>query len=227
MTDLRVPALFGHVYRRGRVGSNHYALTFDDGPLEGATERILDHLQTYGAPATFFVICRLAERWPGIVRRMHDEGHVVANHTYDHWRHAMWRGPWYWRKQIERTDGIIEQIIGRRPALFRPPLGVRTSVNMRVPRSTGHAFVMWTRRAMDGVRTTADRIEQRLLATASDGDVLLLHDGREPASRRDVTPTVVAVPRVIEAFARRGLKPIALHELLGLEPYRITVDPVT
>lgn len=217
---MSVRAWFGDVYRRGRVGDRRYALTFDDGPLPGATDAILDCLKTYEAPATFFVIGRCAERWPALVRRMHDEGHVVANHTWDHSRLGMWRGPWYWRQQIERTDAVIERLIGRRPVLFRPPLGVRTPVNTAVLRSTGHACVMWTRRALDGVTTTADRIETRLMATAADGDVLVLHDGREPASKRDAGPTVEALPRVIEAFRRRGLTPTSLHELLGIAAYR-------
>ncbi|HEX8324551.1 MAG TPA: polysaccharide deacetylase family protein [Tepidisphaeraceae bacterium] len=217
---IRERTWLGDVYRRGRTGDGRYALTFDDGPLPGATDAILDHLKACGAPATFFVIGRLAEQWPDVVKRMHAEGHVVANHTWDHWRHAMWRGPWYWHRQIERTDAVIEKLIGRRPALFRPPLGVRTPVNTRVLRQTGHACVMWTRRSLDGVRTTAERIERRLVATAADGDVLVLHDGREPASRRDPTPTIDALPRVIAAFRQRGLRPAALDALLGVAAYR-------
>lgn len=211
---------FGDVHRRGEVGQNRYALTFDDGPLPGATDRILDHLNALDAPATFFVIGQSAERWPDLVRRMHDEGHVVANHTWDHWRLGMWCGPRYWRKQIARTDAIIEKIIGRRPAFFRPPFGVRTPVNHYITRQSDHACVMWSRRAIDGIATTRERIERRLLATATDGDVLLMHDGREPASRRDASPTVDAVPGVIAGFRSRGLRPVPLHELLNLSPYQ-------
>ena len=207
-------------YRRGEVGGRRFAITFDDGPLPGATDAILDTLAELRAPATFFVIGRAAERWPALVKRMHDDGHTVANHTYDHWRHAMWRGVWYWQEQIERTDLVIERIIGRRPAMFRPPFGVRTPINKWVIHRSGHACVMWTRRAMDGVRTTPEKIERRLLATAADGDVLVLHDGRELKSTRDFMPTVRALPRVIRAFRERGLEPSPLPRLLGIDAYR-------
>ena len=211
---------FGDVHRRGEVGQNRYALTFDDGPLPGATDRILDQLKALDTPATFFVVGLFAEQSPDLVRRMHGEGHVVANHTWDHWRWGMWCAPGYWREQIVRTDDLIEKLIGRRPAMFRPPYGVRTPVNHYITRTSAHANIMWTRRAFDGVATTAGRIEKRLLATAADGDVLVLHDGRETASSRDPRPTVAAVPGVIAGFRSRGLRPVLLHELLNLSPYQ-------
>lgn len=212
---------FGDVHRCGVGSADGYALTFDDGPLPGATDVILDHLKAARAPATFFVIGRYAEAFPDLVRRMHDEGHLVANHTYDHSRWGMWCGPRYWRQQIRRTDDVIEKIIGRRPGLFRPPFGVRTPVNHYVTRSTAHAVVMWTRRALDGIPTTAGRIEERLLRTAAANDILLLHDGREPASSsRDASATVDALPAVIRGFAARGLEPVPLHELIRVPPYQ-------
>jgi peptidoglycan/xylan/chitin deacetylase (PgdA/CDA1 family) len=212
---------FGDVYRYGRDPQGRYALTFDDGPMPGATEVILDHLKAAGAPATIFVIGRYAEANPDLIRRMYAEGHTIANHTWEHSRWGMWCGPRYWRKQITRTDDAIEKIIGRRPGLFRPPFGVRTPVNHYVTRNSAHAVVMWTRRALDGIPTTAERIELRLVRTAKANDILLLHDGREPAaSSKDASATVNAVPAVIRGFAERGLKPAALHELIHVPPYQ-------
>jgi peptidoglycan-N-acetylglucosamine deacetylase len=213
-------AWFGDVYERGIVGERRVALTFDDGPLEGATEAILDILKSHKARATFFVIGEQCERWPGIVERMAREGHLVANHTWSHSRYSMLRGRWYWRSEIERTDAIIRSIVGRTPAWFRPPMGVRTPINMGAVRRTDHACIMWTRRAMDGVETTADRIVDRLSHDLCDGSVLLLHDGRERASRRDPRPTIEALPRVIQMIEGRQLRVAPLDEMLGLAPYR-------
>lgn len=217
---MKTRTIFGDIYKSGRPGRNAFALTFDDGPLPGATERVLDILHDYNATATFFVIGRLVEQSPAIVKRIFDDGHLVANHTYDHSRWGMWRGPFYWGQQIDQCDVAIERVIGERPLLFRPPYGVRTPVNVRVLRSRGHANVMWSRRARDGIPTTADKIFARLTRTIDDGDVLLLHDGREPASTRDVTPTIDALPRVIEAYYDRGLRTMRLDELLGVPAYR-------
>src|SRR4051794_1506952 len=60
------------------------ALTFDDAPLPGSTDVILDALAVANVRAAFFVIGTHARRWPDLVRRMHDEGHVVGNHTDKH-----------------------------------------------------------------------------------------------------------------------------------------------
>src|SRR5205814_1913499 len=60
------------------------ALTFDDGPHPDFTPRILDILATRRVSATFFVIGRFARQFPGLIRRIHHEGHSVGNHSYDH-----------------------------------------------------------------------------------------------------------------------------------------------
>ncbi len=213
-------AWFGDVHERGIVGQNRYAITFDDGPLEGASDEILDILKHYGVPATFFVIGRNAERWPRVVERMAQEGHLVQNHTWSHWRLSMFCPSFYWVRQLKRTDDMIRSIVGRTPAMFRPPMAVRTPSNTKAMRLTGHACVMWTRRAMDGVATTKERVARRLIEGLDDGAVLLLHDGREAASRRDPRPTIEALPVVLEEAKRRGLSPAPLDELLGIAAYR-------
>src|SRR3954470_18425756 len=65
---------------RGRAGSGCVYLTFDDGPHPEYTPHLLDRLKEAGVCATFFVIGRVAERYPDVVRRIAAEGHVVANH---------------------------------------------------------------------------------------------------------------------------------------------------
>ncbi|MBC7783616.1 MAG: polysaccharide deacetylase family protein [Burkholderiales bacterium] len=214
-----VRAWFGDVHRRGVVGHNRFALTFDDGPFDGATDAVLDILKAEDAPATFFVIGEYAARWPGTVRRMHEEGHLVANHTWSHWRFGMLCSQRYWREEIRRTDEIIQEIIGRRPLMFRPPMGIRTPMNVQALRATGHACVMWTGRGRDGVNTTKQRILDRLIEPAADGDVILLHDGRDSASRRDPQPTIDALPELIAAYRNKGLQPAPLDQLLELPAY--------
>jgi len=213
-------AWFGDVYERGVVGQNRYAITFDDGPLEGATDDILDILKQHAVPATFFVIGQNAARSPKLIERMASEGHIIANHTWSHWRLSMFCPSSYWVRELRRTDEIIHSIIGKTPAMFRPPMAVRTPSNSKAMRITGHACVMWTRRAMDGVATTKERVLNRLVGGLDDGAVLLLHDGREAASRRDPRPTIEALPALLEAARDRSLKPTPLDELLDIAAYR-------
>lgn len=213
--------MWGPVVTRGPSdGPARVALTFDDGPLPGATNLILDALRDASVKAAFFVIGWAAERHPDVVRRMIDEGHVVGNHSYDHAPAGFLRGPWFWRRQIEMTDAAVERATGRRPRMFRPPLGIKTPPILWAAARQSHVTVNWTRRGFDGVSTTARRIVDRLVPHAQAGEILALHDGVSPQSRRDPTATVEAIRPLIEGLRRRGIEPVRLDELTGTHPYR-------
>jgi peptidoglycan/xylan/chitin deacetylase (PgdA/CDA1 family) len=213
-------SFWGPVLSRGRGGG--LALTFDDGPTAGATDRVLDVLGELGVKAAFFVIGRNVRRHPKLVERMYAEGHVVGNHTMDHAHFGVLRRGGYWRRQVEETDETIRQVIGRRPALFRPPMGIKTLHITRAATASGHAIVTWTRRAFDGVATSPQRIVSRLAPASRPGDILLLHDGVEPnAARRDPAATVAALRPLIASLRDRGLEPRPLDEVLRLPAYRL------
>jgi len=213
-------AFWGPVIPRGKVGLNRIALTFDDGPTRGFTDRILDHLREGQATATFFIVGENGVAEPDLLRRIHAEGHLIANHTFSHSHYGVMRTLPYWRDEIRRTDDAIESIVGVRPALFRPPMGVKTWHTTRATRELGHTVVTWSRRAIDGLPTTSERIVNRF-ANATDGEILLLHDGVEPnAPHRDRRSTVEAVAPLLELLRSRGLSPVRLDELLGIDGYQ-------
>src|SRR5580704_15441924 len=83
---------WGEVICGGPTDPPRIAVTFDDGPDDVFSNLILDELGKLGVKATFFVIGRNAKKWPRVVRRIHDEGHLVGNHTWDHAHLAMFRG---------------------------------------------------------------------------------------------------------------------------------------
>lgn len=201
------------------------ALTFDDGPTPGATDRILDVLGELGVKAAFFVVGRNVDKYPALVRRMDAEGHVVANHTFDHSHFGLFRRDRYWRRQVEEADEAIRRAIGRRPALFRPPMGMKTAHIARAAAGAGHTMITWTRRAFDGIGTSPCRIVRRLGPTARPGDILLLHDGLEPHTlRRDAGPTVAALRPLVALLRDRGLEPRPLDELLGVAAYHTDMN---
>lgn len=212
--------LFGPVIYRGPAdGAQRVALTFDDGPGNESTPRVLDTLAVFGAKAVFFVVGANAARWPALVRRIHDEGHVVANHSFDHSHFGFIRGRRYWERQIDQTDRTIEQIIGVRPALFRPPMGWKTWFVMGAARHAGHTIITWTRRGYDGLKTTPEKIRARLGPLTEPGDILILHDGVEPNSRRNSAATVAALAPVLGDLRQRGFEFVRLDQWLGIPPY--------
>jgi peptidoglycan/xylan/chitin deacetylase (PgdA/CDA1 family) len=212
--------IWGNVISRGPADSSHrIALTFDDGPTAGGTDRLLDALGELGVPAAFFVVGANVRRWPDLVRRMHEEGHLVGNHSFDHSHLGFFRGRRYWQRQVDRTDAEIEAVIGRRPALFRPPMGVKTWYVTGAARRAGQTVVTWSRRGFDGINTTPQRIARRIGPRAQAGEIVLLHDGVEPHSRRDPAVTVAALRPIIRNLRERGLQLVRLDELIGVEPY--------
>jgi peptidoglycan/xylan/chitin deacetylase (PgdA/CDA1 family) len=125
----------------------------------------------------------------------------------------MFRGTRYWIDQITRADDAIAQVTGVPPRFFRPPMGFKSPLVARAVRRLGHTVVAWSRRAFDGVGGTPDRVV-RALGGAQPGDILLLHDGRDPHSRRATLATARALPRVLECLRGRGLEPVRLDQLI-------------
>ncbi|MBM3665039.1 MAG: polysaccharide deacetylase family protein, partial [Actinobacteria bacterium] len=127
--------MFGPVVSRGPGDRPRAALTFDDGPGP-STPAILDALADEGVHATFFVLGRQARRHPELVRRMHDEGHQVASHGYDHGILVM-RGPGHVRDQLTRTEDAVADAAG--PGVlthvFRAPHGFRGPATWGAARS--------------------------------------------------------------------------------------------
>ena len=210
-----------NISRAGR-GAPGVALTFDDGPTPGPTDRVLDALAAANVRAAFFVIGANVEQHPDLLRRIHADGHLVGNHSFSHSHYTVFRRWPYWEREIRRTDDAVHKVLGVRPLLFRPPMGVKTWHTSIARRRTGHTMVTWSRRAVDGLPTTAEKILRRFAGTTA-GEILLLHDGVEPhAPSSDRTATIAAVPRLIENLGAAGLPPVRLDELLKVEPYATT-----
>lgn len=203
--------LLGETIWRGRTDSNAVALTFDDGPSMD-TPAVLDALKERDAKATFFLVGREVERFPQIARRIAAEGHEVGNHSYTHPIYLFRTGR-ETRRQLERTQDVIEQTTGVRAMLSRPPCGVRTWSYFRAARRLGLQTVQWSVAGFDWQKLSASEIANKVLKDVEAGSIILLHDG-DSANRRDRRQTVKAVPLIIEGLRERGLRVAPLREIL-------------
>lgn len=210
-----ITRIFGfRVFRKGS-GEHEYALTFDDGPDAVYTPKLLDLLKRYDAKATFFVVGSHAENNPELVKRMHNEGHLIGIHNYIHKSNWLMR-PATVTKQIMKTDKIIHSITGERTLYYRPPWGI---VNLFDLKKRGGKFkiVLWS--AMFGdwrERIGADRLTERILNKLQPGEVLLLHDCGTTAGANPDAPQqmLVALERVLQEAEQRGLKSIRVDEMI-------------
>jgi peptidoglycan/xylan/chitin deacetylase (PgdA/CDA1 family) len=176
------------------------SLTFDDGPHPTYTPPILDVLGRYGVKATFFQLGREAERHPDLVRRVVAEGHVVANHTWDH-ENLRTLDDARFGEQIDRTNQVLESLSGQRQVCVRPPYGKSDpGVTQRLA-ARGMTSVVWTADSRDFEKPGADAIVASALEGLQPGGVILLHDGGGGREQ-----TIEALPRIIEGIRAAGYR---------------------
>lgn len=151
-------------------------LTFDDGPEESQTELILEILDKYKITALFFVIGKKVSENPNILRKIHQTGHEIGNHTYEHSNFFSLLGQRTVISEIEKADAVIEQTIGYKPRFFRPPIGYTNPRIARAVRITNKKIVGWSVRSYDSVLHNPTKLLNRLIAKTRSTDIILLHD---------------------------------------------------
>ena len=209
--------LFGPALLRGRGYGNRIALTFDDGPCSGYTEQILDILRRHEVKATFFVCGQNVERSPEILRRVQAEGHAIGNHSYSH-PFPFFRSRAFFAREIDLTQEAIEKVTGKRPKFFRPPFGARWLGLHPVLKARGLSLVNWSDTGYDW-KFDPERILHETLKTLRPGSIILLHDGRRtyPPARVDRSPTVKALPAILDGAVKAGFTFVTLEELFATE----------
>ena len=206
--------LFGfRVFKKGN-SSQSIALTFDDGPDPVYTAQLLDLLKKHNAKATFFVVGVLAEQHPELLRRMHEEGHLIGMHNYVHKSNWLMR-PKTVKRHISQTSAIIEQITGKPAIHYRPPWGV---VNFFDFGNLGHIqIILWS--AMFGdwrKKVGAERLYKRMKKHCAPGEVLLLHDCGVTLGADEEAPAnmLIALERFLQDADAKGLKCVRTDDLI-------------
>ena len=178
-------------------------LTFDDGPSV-ETPKVLDILQKEGIKASFFVLGKMAEEHPEMLKRVAKDGHAIGNHTYNHvYKQLYGHIDEFWR-QIQQTEKIIYDISGIRPELVRAPGGTFTNFNAFYyydMDEAGYTMMDWNMDSGDSSRANVpaqeivDRVKQ---STLKHEVILLMHDGSGHGQ------TVKALPEIIDYFKKKG-----------------------
>ena len=183
------------------LGPKLAALTFDDGPNPTWTPQILDILDRYDVPATFFVTGNAARAHPDLVRRELAEGHRLAVHSMSH-PNLLTLGRDAQYREIAGSVSVVDGIVGPgQVRCFRPPYGNRNATTDSIAASLGLSTIMWSRDGRDWASPGVDHIVNANLDTFYDGGraLLLLHDGGIQRSQ-----TVAALPKLIDALRARG-----------------------
>jgi peptidoglycan/xylan/chitin deacetylase (PgdA/CDA1 family) len=184
------------------------ALTFDDGPHPEGTPAVLEALDTLDTQATFFLCGEQVERNPALASEIVAAGHVPAIHGYEH-RNMLRLAPSTFVEDLERGIAAIEDAVGLRPELYRPPYGTFSYPGMVEVRARGLRPLLWSRWGHDwrAARSAAE-IAAEVTRDLNAGEVLLLHDAdhySEPGCWRG---TVAALPMVVERIRSAGFKTV-------------------
>lgn len=193
------------------------ALTIDDGPDPDVTPQVLDILDRYAAHATFFCIGEKAARYPQLCRDIVRRGHAVENHTQHHRHSFAFLGITRLTHEIQTAQDTLAAITGRTPAFFRAPAGIRNPFLDAVLARLGLRLVTWTRRGFDTRTDDAATVNRRLLRGLSAGAILLLHDGNCARASSGVPVIIEVLPKLLEAAAAAGLRPVTLADALPAE----------
>lgn len=195
----------------GNENENKVALSFDDGPLDDHTEKILDTLKNNNVQAAFFCIGKRVKNHSAIVQRMNNDGHLIGNHSYSHHFFFDLFTKAKMRFELDSTNTEIENIIHRKPLLFRPPYGVTTPNLAKVIRATGMLPVGWSLRSMDTVIKNESQLVNKIRRRLQPGDVLLLHDSS--------SITVNSLQQIIDTIKQKGFELVRLDQLLKIKAY--------
>jgi peptidoglycan-N-acetylglucosamine deacetylase len=184
------------------------ALTFDDGPDEVWTPRILGALGRRGVHATFFVQARRALEQRELIEAIVAAGNEVGFHCLDHVRHSQRA----WEEVVSDTEIGLEMLdrIGVRPHAWRAPWGVETDVTRLLAGERGLRLWGWNVDTHDWRGDPARGMFGALEAQGGlrEGDVILMHDGLGPGALRDGCSETVALTELLLARAEAdGLTP--------------------
>ena len=176
------------------------ALTFDDGPDPKHTLQILKILKEQNVKATFFMLGIKARQYPELVKAVKADGHVIANHSYNHANLAHLNANKL-KYEISETNEILKQITGQEPKCLRPPYGASSKEVRAVSAQAGLTVVTWDLNSFDYTNETPAKEEQWVLEKAKSGGVILMHD-----ALRGGAHTVVALPNIIAGYKKRGVR---------------------
>lgn len=192
-----VQLLFPKRVWEGDPTNNQVYLTFDDGPVPGVTDYVLNELAKRTQKATFFMVGDNVRKYPELAREVLQEGHHIGNHTFNHCNGWKTQDPYY-LENVMSFDRMAEEKLGIQPALFRPPYGmVKTSQAKLILESK--KIVMWNVLSGDyDPSLDASRIYRKTAKNTRPGSIVLFHDQQKT---RHVLPKVL--PDFLDFLAER------------------------
>lgn len=203
----------GPVISRGNTGKSLVALTFDDGPSEPVTRQIIDILDKYSVPATFFVTGANADRLPEIIKEIIARGHTIGNHSFHHDPFLMLKGSKAIYSEIANAREVLQKT-GVHTLAFRPPVGIVNPQLAPLLEKLNMYCLTFSCRAADRGNRRVKDISRKILKKVKADDIILLHDV-PPRRIEDQQILLKEIENLLSGLAARGLEVVPLSRLIG------------
>ncbi|MGN1166435.1 MAG: polysaccharide deacetylase family protein [Lachnospiraceae bacterium] len=177
------------------------AITFDDGPSEACTGRLLDGLKERQVKASFFVLGQNVDNYPELAKRIVQEGHLIGNHTYDHVELSK-TDDVKAKEELKKASDAIFKATGTYPEYMRPPYGECTR---KLEDSVDMLLVRWSIDPRDWDTGSADEIVKKVVTSVGENDIILLHDCYDSS--------VDAALKIIDILEKEGYEFVTVDEL--------------
>lgn len=204
-------------FRYGNTNQYKIAITFDDGPDGTYTPWILDILKKYNVPATFFLMGKRIGNYPEIVKRIVNEGHIAASHSWSH-PDLTKLSQAELALEIEKTEKTLENITGLKTKLLRPPYGAVSSTLLENMKEINYKVINWTVDSRDWLDRDVDQILINTLPNINKDTIILFHSAG--GTNHDLSATAEVLPEIIQTLQMLGYQFVNLDELLGINAYK-------
>jgi peptidoglycan-N-acetylglucosamine deacetylase len=204
---------YGRTFTGLAGGTKQLALTYDDGPNDPHTMRLLEILAKHNVLATFFLIGRYVKQRPDLAREIAEAGHIIGNHTFTHPLLTL-ETAGNVRKQLSDCRSALQDAVGEHSNLFRPPFGGRRPAVLRIARELGLEPIMWNVTGYDWNAPPAAEIEKKVSRQIRGGNVILLHDGGHKEMGADRSQTVLATDHLISRYKSEGYEFVTIQQMM-------------
>lgn len=187
------------------------ALTFDCAWNDKDIDSILSTLDKYKCTAAFFVTGDWAEKYPNALKKIHNKGHIIGNHSYNHADYTKLSANKI-IADLDKCDAVIANITGEKPYYMRAPSGGYNDTVVKAAEESGRMYIQWSVDSLDYTdNATEESILQRTMKTGS-GDIVLMHNGTKLTS--------VMLPKIISELSKK-YEFASLDELVYKDNYTI------
>ena len=210
LADNNYPPFTGETYFHFKTNQKIVALTYDDGPCPPFTDSILEILKINNVKTTFFLVGKELQRSPEYLCKIAEQNHEIGNHSWSHEKFVL-RTPRYMKKEILRTDSIINFLGYNQEIHFRAPHSAKLIELPYVLSKIHKTNVLFDVVPIDWENRPISVMLQRAITSTRPGSIILLHDGGG-----DRSSTVKLSEQLITALKDKGYKFATVSELIRL-----------